>query len=347
MRLDATTFSAPSRVLTNEDVVALVREHSRPSLGAQLDHTLRKIDLLLKRSGARCRRWLADGERPLDLTVRSVRQALDRAGWGADDVDLLMYASIDRGFLEPANAYFVAASLGMRSVECFDVLDACNGWLRSAQIAQNAFAAGEHRRALIVNAEFPMLPGGAVYPALFRLESEAEVEWSFAAFTLGEGVTATLLSADTSNPWTFRFSSRPALSDLCTVPLYGYARYAEPSPRLARKGEARFSADSTTMFAAAAVELPALFRSLDLALDSVQLIVPHAATRRALDDGADLLGVRHLLHHVYPEYGNLASASIPAGIATALDAGRLGRDDRLIAVSASAGMSFGLAAFQY
>jgi 3-oxoacyl-[acyl-carrier-protein] synthase III len=181
---------------------------------------------------------------------------------------------------------------------------------------------------------------------LFALRSEEQLAWSFAAFTLGEGVTATLLSADDTAPWTFRFSSRAALSDLCTVPLFGFDRYA-PRVDLARNGLYRFSADSRAMFAVAADELPALFVSLDVPLDDVRLIVPHAATQRALDDGADLLGVRHLLHHVYPEYGNLASASIPAGLSTAVECCRLHRGERVIACSASAGMSFGVASFVY
>lgn len=346
MRLDATSLIVPSRVLTNEAVVALVREHSAARLGLRTDRTLRAIELLLKRSGARCRRWLADDERPLDLIGQAVRQALESADCTLDDVDLLVYSSIDRGFLEPATAYFVASALGMDHVECFDVVDACNGWLRSTQIVQHAFASAAYRRALVINAEFPMLDGGAVYPALFTLDS-ADFERSFAAYTLGEGVTATLLSADGPCPWTFRFASRPHYADLCTVPLFGFERYSLPSERLGPDAVNRFSSDSRGLFAVAAVELPALFQALDVPLETVRLIVPHAATRRAVDDGADLLGVRHLVENVYPDYGNLASASIPAGIATAVGGHRLQRGDRVVVCSASAGMAFGVASFVY
>jgi 3-oxoacyl-[acyl-carrier-protein] synthase III len=346
MRLDATSLIVPSRVLTNEAVVALVRQHSEAHLGPHTTRTLRAIELLLKRTGARCRHWLAEDERPLDLIGQAVHQALDSAACAISDVDLLVYSSIDRGFLEPATAYFVANALGMHNVECFDVVDACNGWLRSMQIVHNAFASGAYRRALVINAEFPMLEGGALYPALFTLES-TEFERSFAAYTLGEGVTATLLSADGACPWTFRFASRPRYADLCTVPLLGFERYSMPSERLGPDSVNRFSSDSRAMFAVAAVELPALFLALDVPLETVRLIVPHAATRRAVDDGAELLGVRHLVEYVYPEYGNLASASIPAGIATAADNGRLQRGDRVVVCSASAGMAFGVASFVY
>ena len=46
------------------------------------------------------------------------------------------------------------------------------------------------------------------------------------------------------------------------------------------------------------------------------------------------------MHHLYPEYGNLVSASIPAGLATAIEGGLVRRGDRLAGWVGSAGMSF-------
>jgi 3-oxoacyl-[acyl-carrier-protein] synthase III len=235
----------------------------------------------------------------------------------------------------------------MDNVECFDVLDACNGWLRSIQIVQNAFLAGVNKKALIINSEFPMLHGGAVFPQTFELHSEAELAWTFASYTLGEGVSATLVSASTSDRWTFQFTSQASSADLCTIPMYGFERYSEPSERLARQSPWRFSAHWSEMFAEASAQLSALVSRLEHPLDTIRLIVPHAATQRTWDVGARALGVGHLLHHVYPEYGNLASASIPAGLANAIAVGRVRRGDRIVTCSASAGMSFGVASFVY
>ena len=53
------------------------------------------------------------------------------------------------------------------------------------------------------------------------------------------------------------------------------------------------------------------------------------------------------MYHVYPQYGNLISASLPAGLATAIDAGHVRRGDRVAICGASAGMSFAVGAFEY
>jgi 3-oxoacyl-[acyl-carrier-protein] synthase III len=94
-------------------------------------------------------------------------------------------------------------------------------------------------------------------------------------------------------------------------------------------------------------EVRDLFGCLEVPIGEIRAIFPHGATRRSWDQGASWLGVRHLMYHTYPRYGNLISASIPAGLATAIDAGTLRRGDRVAICGASAGMSFSVCSFRY
>ncbi|HLZ09860.1 MAG TPA: 3-oxoacyl-[acyl-carrier-protein] synthase III C-terminal domain-containing protein, partial [Chloroflexota bacterium] len=269
------------------------------------------------------------------------------AGIDTADLDVLICAGVDRGFAEPATAYLVAQACDLGNISCFDVADACNGWTRAIQIVDAMFRGGVYRRALIVNAEFPMVAGGAIYPGLFSLRHRGQLAWSFAGFTLGEGVTATIVSAHPNNQWEFHFSSRPDLADQSTVPLVGYQRYCRPSERIGINGIGRFAAFSGAMFAEAVGEIQSVFRRLTVPIGDVRAIFPHGATKRTWDLGAEPLGVRDRLYHVYPRFGNLISASIPAGLATAIDEGILRRGDRAIVCGASAGMSFSACSFVY
>src|SRR5258708_12884489 len=101
------------------------------------------------------------------------------------------------------------------------------------------------------------------------------------------------------------------------------------------------------MFAEATTEVAALFRRLTVPIGEIRAIFPHGATKRTWDEGAESLGVRDRLYHVYPRYGNLISASIPAGLATAIDEGVLRRGDRAVICAASAGLSFSACSFVY
>ncbi|MBI3973164.1 MAG: 3-oxoacyl-ACP reductase [Chloroflexi bacterium] len=347
MRLEAVSLALPSRELTNEDILALVYEQSKATYTGDLDRVLRKIRFLLRYSGAERRHWLGHGEQPLALIRTAVDEALDRSGWGKADVDLLVYAGVDRACIEPANAYFIAQALDMPRVECFDVLDACNGWSRALHLIHALLQTGTYRRVLLVNAEFPMFAGGPVYPRLFTLRSEEELAWCFAGYTLGEGATATTLSRDPNSEWEFHFSSQPCLADLCTIPLEGYQRYCPPSERVGRNGVNHFASFSSDLYAAATREVAALFRRLSVPVEDIRAIFPHAASQKSWDDGAESLGVRDRLYHVYPRCGNLVSSSIPAGVASAIAAGRIRRGDRLAACVASAGMSYSVCSFIY
>jgi len=347
MRLESVKLALPSRRLSNEDVVALVRQHSERTYVGDLNEALDKIRFLLQLSGAEFRYWLGEGETPLGHISRAVNEALTEAHCRREDIELLIYVGVDRGFIEPANAYFVAHALGMDRVHCFDLLDACNSWSRALHLVYALFQAGAYKRAMLINAEFGMFEGGAIYPDLFTLRSIEEIEWSFGGYTLGEGAAATILVHDPEREWEFRFSSRPDLADLCAVPLEGYERYCQPSSRIGRNGVRRFTSFGHEMFSEGAKEAIELFQQLQAPLDEVRVIFPHAASKKAWDDGAASLGLQHLLYNIYPRCGNLISASVPAGMALAIEEGRIERGDRIVCCVGSAGMSFAAYSFVY
>jgi 3-oxoacyl-[acyl-carrier-protein] synthase III len=347
VRIAAATVALPSRLVSNDDVLELIRRNSEKTFAGDLNSVLASVDALLRRSGAESRHWLAPGETPLALTTSAVEGALSESGYAKSEIDLLIYAAVDRGFIDPANAYFVAKALGMDRVHCFDVVDACNSWSRALLLAYSLFRTGFYRRALLVSVEFPLFEGGAIYPDLFRLKGPSDVKWSFAGFTLGEAASATVLSHDPDRNWEFRFSSRADLADSCVVPLPGYARYCLEPDHVAHNGLLRFAADGAQMFSKSRYEITELFRALSIPVEEIAAVFPHAATVQGWADGCEPLGIAELIYNVYPRCGNVASASIPTGIALAAAEGRIARGDRLVCLTGSAGMSFAAYSFVY
>ena len=74
-------------------------------------------------------------------------------------------------------------------------------------------------------------------------------------------------------------------------------------------------------------------------------VFPHTSTYREWSSFGQDVGVADKIHFLYPEYGNLVSASVPAGLATAIADGLVRRGDRLAGWVGSAGMSFGAFSF--
>ncbi|MEV3871798.1 3-oxoacyl-[acyl-carrier-protein] synthase III C-terminal domain-containing protein [Streptomyces sp. NPDC049906] len=347
MRIAAVSTALPSRRVTNDDVVDLVREHSEPHFEGDLDEALRRVNFWLSYSGSEERRWATEEERPLDLLVRAAERALDDSGLARESIDVVIYTGIGRGFLEPGGAYHAAAALGIKRAQCFDVLDACMSWTRALQIVEGLFASGACRTAMLVNAEFNMRPGGAVYPGVFTLGDIDAITWSFPAYTLGEAASATILTAEGSEPWSFAFSSRPDLAELCNIPMPGYADFSLPSEKVARNGVNRFTSFGFELHEAARVEAMEVLKQLDAPKEEATAVFTHASSKRFWQEMADGAGLGEQIFHVFHHTGNIVSASVPTGIATAVAEGRLNRGDRAIGWVGSAGMSFSAFSFVY
>jgi 3-oxoacyl-[acyl-carrier-protein] synthase III len=347
MRIASVKLTLPARTVPNEEVLRLVRHYSSGKAGVDIGRVLSRIAALFTRSGAQNRRWCDDHDTPLDLIGAAVGEALNEASYDARDVELVLYAGMDRGFLEPGNSYFIAQAMGMTRVHCFDILDACNGWVRALHVAHALLAAETYQRVMIINSEFPMFEGGAVFPGAFTIHEMADVARFYAALTLGEGVAVTLVERDPDATWHFGFASRTDLAGLCAVPLPGYERYTPQSMRLVSRTPLRFASNGSRMISEGQHEISKLLVDLPIDITTAAAIFPHAATYRHWLDGASALGIGHLLYNIFPRYGNLGSASVPAAIATAIAEERINRGDTVVCATGGAGMSFAVTSFAY
>jgi 3-oxoacyl-[acyl-carrier-protein] synthase III len=343
MKIDAVKVALPSRKLTNTDVLEKIRLNSEASFDGNIEPTIKRIKKYLEYSGSDTRYMLDEGETPIEILSQAMNQALDEAQCHKNDIDLLVYVGIGRGFIEPAAAYMVAHALDMRRVQCFDILDACNSWSRGVQIIYALLQTGNYKRAMLINAEFSTSAGRL---GNYSLRHGAELDWTFPTYTIGEAATATILSLNPDSPWEFHFRSRPDLADLCTIPINGFQGYCHVTERIGRNGN-QFTSYGAELFEAAGPELLSVFAALNPPIEKIQMIFPHAASKRASDSLAQFLGIEHLVYNIYPRCGNVVSCSVPAAMAFAIEEGRVKRGDLLVAAVASAGMSFSAYSFVY
>ena len=126
MRIAAVQHAVPTRRITNDWILERIREYNRPRMTSlQFDAVEHGVRQMLESSGTEVRYRLNEGEKAFDFGVEAARQALDAASVRPQDVDLLIYAGVVRGWLEPATANLFQGALGMAKATCFDVLDAC------------------------------------------------------------------------------------------------------------------------------------------------------------------------------------------------------------------------------
>lgn len=347
MKILSLSAQLPSLRVGNEDILAGIATHNADQPPELVARYRREVAYLLGKTGSDTRylRDRAAGETALQLAHRAVDDALAQAGLARDEIDLLIYCGVGRGFLEPANAYFFADAMGL-ACPCFDVLDACMSWVRALEIASKYLAGGGYRHILIVNAEFNAYECG--YPELLRIPAPAALNHAFAAYTIGEGATATIV-APSDAPWSFRFRALPQWAGLCAIPLPGHSDFCTPGAIPCMEGAHRFVSFGTRLFEVAIGELGALIGECVVDLAAPDIWFPHSAAAGPYPRVAATWGIDpdKVYLDSFREYGNLVSASIPAAIAHAVTRERLQRGDRVVLCPASAGMALAVVQFTY
>ena len=336
MKIEALSYCVPSRALTNEDVLEHLAACNPGGSRIKKEAYLQLVDKLFRRSGAETRYWrdVDGGERASDLILGAMDDALEQAGMVPADVDLVIYCGVGKGFLEPANAYFYADARGMSTANCFDITDACMSWVRALQAAYLFLQNGCFRNAMIINGEFHV-----GFHDDWEIKGLRALQHTFPMYTIGEAATATILTPSPDD-WSFDYSSRPDLSDLCTIPLQGYDEFVDVSNRIGINGVKRFVSFGTELMHEGISLLGNLIQECIADTDSKSWYFPHAPSRAAYVQMGQDYGVplgRTFLE-VYPRFGNLVSASVPTGLRLAQDEGLLQRGDPIALIPASAGM---------
>jgi 3-oxoacyl-[acyl-carrier-protein] synthase III len=322
--------------MTNSDMIEMLDRQNPQASKVRKAVFFRMIDTLFGRLGAKTRnvRDIAAGEKAADVILGAMDDALARAGMGPEDIDLLIYCGVGRGFLEPANAYFYARARGMRTTNCFDVTDACMSWVRAMQIAHLMLRSGAFRNAMIINGEFHL----GLHDK-WDIETLDSLSYTFPMFTIGEASTATIL-LPSDREWRFDYSSQTDFADLCTIPLPGYAEFVAPSNRIGLNGPNKFVSFGRELFEAAEQLIGPLVQRTVPDPTTKRWYFPHAPSKTHYEILMPKYGVPRdrLYLEVFPRFGNVVSASIPLGISLAQEQGVLERGDEIAFVPVSAGM---------
>lgn len=347
MQIDAISVRIPSFEVSNEWAIDEL-ERLNPDLPPKTLKLYQRQTLsLLKKSGSQTRFWRdkQKGETAFELTRATMVEALQKANLKKDDIDLLIYCGVGKGFKEPANAYFFAAALDM-TCSCFDITDACMSWTRALDIAYRFLKAGKYRHIMVVTGEFNVYEH--LYPYLWKIKSLSQTEYTLPAYTIGEAATTTVLSSSESE-WKFDYDSAPQLVNLCTIPTEGYEEFCESDPKINLHGINRFVSFGSELFAAATESMITLVKRTIKNVNDPDIWFSHAASSAAYLEAGDILGLRRERNYidVYPRFGNVVSSSIPLAMHMAQGTKRLKRGDKVVLWPTSAGMVYALVQFIY
>ncbi|HDS15908.1 MAG TPA: ketoacyl-ACP synthase III [Proteobacteria bacterium] len=181
--------------------------------------------IIARTTGIHRRRFSAPGQAPSDLGLLAVRKLLRETGTHKNEIDTLIFAGTDQDCLEPATANILQHKLGIRTVNSFDVKNACNGFLQSLNLANSLIISGAARKICICVAELPSHWFCRV------LHGKEDLRCKLGGLTLGDGAAAIMVepSRGCAGITEINLFAQGAHWELCHVPEDPHWRRKIPS----------------------------------------------------------------------------------------------------------------------
>ncbi|MBC8449486.1 MAG: ketoacyl-ACP synthase III [Chloroflexi bacterium] len=290
----------PERVITNNDLNEMLGEN----VG----------DWLVENVGIHERHVMADDETTSDMVVVAARQALERAGLTAADLDLILVATDTPDYLSPATASAVQAKLGAANAGTYDVNCACAAWVTALDMAARYVATDVDYQHILVAGGYGMTKF---------------IDWTdkYTCTLFADGAGVAIVSAgDEPGYLSGKLLARGEYHDALGIYTGGTYRPATPQvvaelgkPRVqfVKKFPSTFNSDNWPPL------IREVVRKAELTVDDIDFYVFTQLNLRTIEFVMANLGQpMSKTHWIMDKWGYLGSACIPAALDDALHGGR-------------------------
>ena len=269
-----------------------------------------------------------------DMAAVAGLHAVAAAGLAPEDLDLILVATCTPDRLVPSAASLVQQKMGASGAAAMDLNAACSGFIFGVVTAGQMIAGGGFERVLVIGAE--------------KLHYFLDFTDRSTSVLFGDGAGAVVVEAASGDAGllAFELGSDGSAADILCVPGSG----TEGSPGPEHRPVIRMEGSEVFRRAVAAMgdaSLRVLARA-GLALDDVDLLIPHQANIRIIDATGRRLGLDPARVMVnIDSYGNTSAATIPIALVEALEEGRIGPGDILVLAAFGGGLTWAAAVLRW
>ncbi|WCM63191.1 beta-ketoacyl-ACP synthase III [Paenibacillus polymyxa] len=307
----------PEKILTNKDLEAIVETSD---------------EWIVSRTGIQERHIAAPEQATSDLAYEAAIKALESAGMTAQDLDLIIVATVTPDMAFPSTACILQDKLGAKGAAAFDLSAACSGFVYGLATATSFIKTGIYNNALIIGADCLsritdytdrntcVLFGDGAGAVVIGEVPEGR---GFQSFDLGaEGAGGSLLKLEAGG------SRLPASADT----LENKQHYIYMNGREVFKFAVRVMGTATVD----------VLEKAGLSKDDIDLFVPHQANVRIIQSAMQRLDLpeEKVVVNVH-KYANTSAASIPLALVEAAEEGRMKEGDRVLMVGFGGGLTWG------
>jgi 3-oxoacyl-[acyl-carrier-protein] synthase-3 len=299
------------------------------------NHDLTKImdttdEWIVERTGIKERRFFEEGKDTVSsMAVEATKIALERAGKKAEDVDLIVFATLSSDYNFPGSGVLLQRKLPFRNIGAMDIRTQCSGFIYALSVADQFIKSGMYKTILVVGSE--------VQSNVFELTDRGRSM----SVIFGDGAGAVLLEA-TNEPGkgilTTKLHSDGKFAEELYLEHPGSRRKIRFSPDMMEKGELLPYMNGKLVFMNALKYFPEVVREAltecNLTEDDIDIFIPHQANARITQAVQKEMNIpaEKVISNI-DKYGNTTAASIPIALCETWEAGKI-KDGDLVALAA-------------
>lgn len=308
-KIVATGAYLPEKSVTNDDLAKTI----------DTSH-----EWIVERTGIESRHIANEEETVVVMGQRAAQQALDRAGWSADNIDMVVVATCTPDKTFPSTACLIQQALGIPPCGAFDVQAVCSGFIYGLSVVDQFIRNGKAKRVLLVGVE--------------KMSKVLDWQDRSTCILFGDGAGAVLLEA----------SETPGILDTQLSADGNHKEVLfldkEPASTVQMQGNALFKL-AVNLLDKAAVSM---LEANQLEGSQVDWFIPHQANVRIIKATAEKLGLpMEKVILTLAKQGNTSAASIPLALDTGIQSGQLKRGQLLLLEAIGGGLTWGTALVRY
>ena len=322
-KLLGTGSAVSGKVLTNADLEKMVETSD---------------EWIRERTGIERRHILEEGKANSDLASAAAEEALKDAGLTAEDLDMIIVATVTPDTSFPSTACRVQNKIGATNAAAMDIGAACSGFIYGITLANSLIATGAATHVLVIGSE-----------VLSRI-TDWEDRGTCVLFGDGAGAAVVGPSKDEKGVLSAYIKADGRLGNLLHLPGGGSLNPATHETVDQRMHYIKMEGNKIFKHAVRTMRDAAL-HGLDLAgvsSEELDLLIPHQANLRIIEAIQTRLKLTD--EQVYinvHEYGNTSAASIPIALNQARREGRLKEGHKCLLVAFGGGFTWGASLIQF
>jgi 3-oxoacyl-[acyl-carrier-protein] synthase-3 len=268
-----------------------------------------------------------------DLAVPAIEMLLKNRGIGAEEIELLVVATITPDMFFPSTACIIQEKIGARNAWGFDVSAACSGFLYALIIGAQFVETGAHKKVIVVGTD--------------RMSSITDYSDRNTCVLFGDAAAAVLL--EPGNDFSEGILDHILYCDGTGGPylhMRGGGSLNPPSHDTVDKRMHYLYQDGKAVYKVAVIKMAEVSAEImerhKLTGNDIDWLVPHQANLRIIDACAERMGLDKSKVMVnIDKYGNTTAATIPLCLSEWWHCGKLKKGQKLVLASFGAGYTWG------